>query len=157
MNFINLKNINFGVNYSLTPKNKINKRESLKFIYYINSSKRILKSLQPKASSNEAEITLNNIENLLSMTITKNNYKDNCKLDILGILKTHGNKLSSINTKDFQNNLMTLLNQGLIESHDYFEAIKYLSLKSNKKNLADKCDDDLVKSISKADSNFEFK
>ncbi len=91
------------------------------------------------------------------MNISSCDYKDNGKLDIMGIIRKHGDKLSTRDTKDFRDSLTTLLNQGLIESHDYFEAIKWLSLRSNFKKANNKCEDDLIKSIEEIDKKSEYK
>ncbi|AOR24169.1 hypothetical protein [Clostridium taeniosporum] len=159
MEFINIKNIDSDVNSSLNVDNKLKSRYyHSDFINFINKSNKILNQLKvPNKVSPEVQRALHTIEKVLSMNISPTNYKDNGKLDIIGILRTHGDKLSTRNTKAFKDSLMVLLNQGLIESHDYFEAIKWISLKLDCKKLDNKCEDELIKSIDELDPKAEYK
>ncbi|NFH70425.1 hypothetical protein FDC35_13970 [Clostridium botulinum] len=158
MEFINMKTINSNIDNSLNVNNKLNKNKDSNFIDFINKSNKILKQLKTQDNvSAEAKIAISTIEKTLSMNISSCDYKDNGKLDIMGIIRKHGDKLSTRDTKDFRNSLTTLLNQGLIESHDYFEAIKWLSLRSNFKKANNKCEDDLIKSIEEIDKKSEYK
>ncbi|WP_261781087.1 hypothetical protein [Clostridium botulinum] len=125
MEFINMKTINSNIDNSLNVNNKLNKNKDSNFIDFINKSNKILKQLKTQDNvSAETKIAISTIEKTLSMNISSCDYKDNGKLDIMGIIRKHGDKLSTRDTKDFRDSLTTLLNQGLIESHDYFEAIK---------------------------------
>ncbi|EES51224.1 hypothetical protein NE172_16680 [Clostridium botulinum] len=158
MEFINMKTINSNIDNSLNVNNKLNKNKDSNFIDFINKSNKILKQLKTQDNvSAEAKIAISTIEKTLSMNISSCDYKDNGKLDIMGIIRKHGDKLSTRDTKDFRDSLTTLLNQGLIESHDYFEAIKWLSLRSNFKKANNKCEDDLIKSIEEIDKKSEYK
>lgn len=153
-----MKTINSNIDNSLNVNNKLNKNKDSNFIDFINKSNKILKQLKTQDNvSAEAKIAISTIEKTLSMNISSCDYKDNGKLDIMGIIRKHGDKLSTRDTKDFRNSLTTLLNQGLIESHDYFEAIKWLSLRSNFKKANNKCEDDLIKSIEEIDKKSEYK
>ncbi|HBJ1646246.1 MULTISPECIES: hypothetical protein [Clostridium] len=158
MEFINIKTINSNIDNSLNVNNKLNKNKDSNFIDFINKSNKILKQLKTQDNvSAETKIAISTIEKTLSMNISSCDYKDNGKLDIMGIIRKHGDKLSTRDTKDFRDSLTTLLNQGLIESHDYFEAIKWLSLRSNFKKANNKCEDDLIKSIEEIDKKSEYK
>ncbi|HBJ1649866.1 hypothetical protein [Clostridium botulinum] len=158
MEFINMKAINSNIDNSLNVNNKLNKNKDSNFIDFINKSNKILKQLKTQDNvSAETKIAISTIEKTLSMNISSCDYKDNGKLDIMGIIRKHGDKLSTRDTKDFRDSLTTLLNQGLIESHDYFEAIKWLSLRSNFKKANNKCEDDLIKSIEEIDKKSEYK
>ncbi|ACD54137.1 hypothetical protein FDB55_04145 [Clostridium botulinum] len=158
MEFINMKTINSNIDNSLNVNNKLNKNKDSNFIDFINKSNKILKQLKTQDNvSAETKIAISTIEKTLSMNISSCDYKDNGKLDIMGIIRKHGDKLSTRDTKDFRDSLTTLLNQGLIESHDYFEAIKWLSLRSNFKKANNKCEDDLIKSIEEIDKKSEYK
>ncbi|NFH91716.1 hypothetical protein FDA33_16260 [Clostridium botulinum] len=158
MEFINMKTINSNIDNSLNVNNKLNKNKDSNFIDFINKSNKILKQLKTQDNvSAEAKIAISTIEKTLSVNISSCDYKDNGKLDIMGIIRKHGDKLSTRDTKDFRDSLTTLLNQGLIESHDYFEAIKWLSLRSNFKKANNKCEDDLIKSIEEIDKKSEYK
>ncbi|NFO03460.1 hypothetical protein JW813_13415 [Clostridium botulinum] len=158
MEFINMKTINSNIDNSLNVNNKLNKNKDSNFIDFINKSNKILTQLKTQNNvSAEAKIAISTIEKTLSMNISSCDYKDNGKLDIMGIIRKHGDKLSTRDTKDFRDSLTTLLNQGLIESHDYFEAIKWLSLRSNFKKANNKCEDDLIKSIEEIDKKSEYK
>lgn len=153
-----MKTINSNIDNSLNVNNKLNKNKDSNFIDFINKSNKILKQLKTQDNvSAEAKIAISTIEKTLSMNISSCDYKDNGKLDIMGIIRKHGDKLSTRDTKDFRDSLTTLLNQGLIESHDYFEAIKWLSLRSNFKKANNKCEDDLIKSIEEIDKKSEYK
>ncbi len=154
MEFINMKNINSNIDNSLNVNNKLNKNKDSNFIDFINKSNKILKQLKTQDNvSAETKIAISTIEKTLSMNISSCDYKDNGKLDIMGIIRKHGDKLSTRDTKDFRYSLTTLLNQGLIE----FEAIKWLSLRSNFKKANNKCEDDLIKSIEEIDKKSEYK
>ncbi|MBY6836983.1 hypothetical protein FDG50_05020 [Clostridium botulinum] len=158
MEFINMKTINSNIDNSLNVNNKLNKNKDSNFIDFINKSNKILKQLKTQDNvSAETKIAISTIEKTLSMNVSSCDYKDNGKLDIMGIIRKHGDKLSTRDTKDFRDSLTTLLNQGLIESHDYFEAIKWLSLRSNFKKANNKCEDDLIKSIEEIDKKSEYK
>lgn len=153
-----MKTINSNIDNSLNVNNKLNKNKDSNFIDFINKSNKILKQLKTQDNvSAEAKIAISTIEKTLSVNISSCDYKDNGKLDIMGIIRKHGDKLSTRDTKDFRDSLTTLLNQGLIESHDYFEAIKWLSLRSNFKKANNKCEDDLIKSIEEIDKKSEYK
>ncbi len=153
-----MKAINSNIDNSLNVNNKLNKNKDSNFIDFINKSNKILKQLKTQDNvSAETKIAISTIEKTLSMNISSCDYKDNGKLDIMGIIRKHGDKLSTRDTKDFRDSLTTLLNQGLIESHDYFEAIKWLSLRSNFKKANNKCEDDLIKSIEEIDKKSEYK
>ncbi|WP_242653175.1 hypothetical protein [Clostridium botulinum] len=153
-----MKTINSNIDNSLNVNNKLNKNKDSNFIDFINKSNKILKQLKTQDNvSAETKIAISTIEKTLSMNISSCDYKDNGKLDIMGIIRKHGDKLSTRDTKDFRDSLTTLLNQGLIESHDYFEAIKWLSLRSNFKKANNKCEDDLIKSIEEIDKKSEYK
>ncbi|KIL07631.1 hypothetical protein [Clostridium botulinum] len=154
MEFINMKTINSNIDNSLNVNNKLNKNKDSNFIDFINKSNKILKQLKTQDNvSAETKIAISTIEKTLSMNISSCDYKDNGKLDIMGIIRKHGDKLSTRDTKDFRYSLTTLLNQGLIE----FEAIKWLSLRSNFKKANNKCEDDLIKSIEEIDKKSEYK
>ncbi|NFA43146.1 hypothetical protein EXM65_11305 [Clostridium botulinum] len=154
MEFINIKTINSNIDNSLNVNNKLNKNKDSNFIDFINKSNKILKQLKTQDNvSAETKIAISTIEKTLSMNISSCDYKDNGKLDIMGIIRKHGDKLSTRDTKDFRYSLTTLLNQGLIE----FEAIKWLSLRSNFKKANNKCEDDLIKSIEEIDKKSEYK
>ncbi|WP_252229213.1 MULTISPECIES: hypothetical protein [unclassified Clostridium] len=160
MEFINMKTTNSNIDTPLNVNTKLNKLKDSNFVDFLNKSDKILKQLKTQdnvSTSTEARIALSTIEKTLSMNISSCDYKDNGKLDIMGIIRKHGDKLSTRDTKDFRDSLTTLLNQGLIESHDYFEAIKWLSLRSNFKKTNDKCEDDLIKSIREIDKKSEYK
>ncbi len=149
-----MKNINSNIDNSLNVNNKLNKNKDSNFIDFINKSNKILKQLKTQDNvSAETKIAISTIEKTLSMNISSCDYKDNGKLDIMGIIRKHGDKLSTRDTKDFRYSLTTLLNQGLIE----FEAIKWLSLRSNFKKANNKCEDDLIKSIEEIDKKSEYK
>ncbi len=153
-----MKTINSNIDNSLNVNNKLNKNKDSNFIDFINKSNKILKQLKTQDNvSAETKIAISTIEKTLSMNVSSCDYKDNGKLDIMGIIRKHGDKLSTRDTKDFRDSLTTLLNQGLIESHDYFEAIKWLSLRSNFKKANNKCEDDLIKSIEEIDKKSEYK
>ncbi|KAI3347917.1 hypothetical protein FDC58_09285 [Clostridium botulinum] len=158
MEFINMKTTNSNIDTPLNVNTKLNKHKDSNFVDFLNKSDKILKQLKTQDNvSTEARIAISTIEKTLSMNISSCDYKDNGKLDIMGIIRKHGDKLSTRDTKDFRDSLTTLLNQGLIESHDYFEAIKWLSLRSNFKKTNDKCEDDLIKSIREIDKKSEYK
>ncbi|MBZ9692458.1 MULTISPECIES: hypothetical protein [unclassified Clostridium] len=158
MEFINMKTTNSNIDTPLNVNTKLNKHKDSNFVDFLNKSDKILKQLKTQDNvSTEARIAISTIEKTLSMNISSCDYKDNGKLDIMGIIRKHGDKLSTRDTKDFRDSLTTLLNQGLIESHDYFEAIKWLSLRSNFKRTNDKCEDDLIKSIREIDKKSEYK
>ncbi|ACD23236.1 MULTISPECIES: hypothetical protein [Clostridium] len=160
MEFINMKTTNSNIDTPLNVNTKLNTHKDSNFVDFLNKSDKILKQLKTQdnvSTSTEARIALSTIEKTLSMNISSCDYKDNGKLDIMGIIRKHGDKLSTRDTKDFRDSLTTLLNQGLIESHDYFEAIKWLSLRSNFKKTNDKCEDDLIKSIREIDKKSEYK
>ncbi len=149
-----MKTINSNIDNSLNVNNKLNKNKDSNFIDFINKSNKILKQLKTQDNvSAETKIAISTIEKTLSMNISSCDYKDNGKLDIMGIIRKHGDKLSTRDTKDFRYSLTTLLNQGLIE----FEAIKWLSLRSNFKKANNKCEDDLIKSIEEIDKKSEYK
>ncbi len=155
-----MKTTNSNIDTPLNVNTKLNKLKDSNFVDFLNKSDKILKQLKTQdnvSTSTEARIALSTIEKTLSMNISSCDYKDNGKLDIMGIIRKHGDKLSTRDTKDFRDSLTTLLNQGLIESHDYFEAIKWLSLRSNFKKTNDKCEDDLIKSIREIDKKSEYK
>ncbi|WP_252244021.1 hypothetical protein [Clostridium sp. ZBS14] len=158
MEFINMKTTNSNIDTPLNVNTKLNKHKDSNFVDFLNKSDKILKQLKTQDNvSTEARIAISTIEKTLSMNISSCDYKDNGKLDIMGIIRKHGDKLSTRDTKDFRDSLTILLNQGLIESHDYFEAIKWLSLRSNFKKTNDKCEDDLIKSIREIDKKSEYK
>ncbi|WP_252236702.1 hypothetical protein [Clostridium sp. CH2] len=160
MEFINMKTTNSNIDTPLNVNTKLNTHKDSNFVDFLNKSDKILKQLKTQdnvSTSTEARIALSTIEKTLSVNISSCDYKDNGKLDIMGIIRKHGDKLSTRDTKDFRDSLTTLLNQGLIESHDYFEAIKWLSLRSNFKKTNDKCEDDLIKSIREIDKKSEYK
>ncbi|WP_252237191.1 MULTISPECIES: hypothetical protein [unclassified Clostridium] len=155
-----MKTTNSNIDTPLNVNTKLNTHKDSNFVDFLNKSDKILKQLKTQdnvSTSTEARIALSTIEKTLSMNISSCDYKDNGKLDIMGIIRKHGDKLSTRDTKDFRDSLTTLLNQGLIESHDYFEAIKWLSLRSNFKKTNDKCEDDLIKSIREIDKKSEYK
>ncbi len=153
-----MKTTNSNIDTPLNVNTKLNKHKDSNFVDFLNKSDKILKQLKTQDNvSTEARIAISTIEKTLSMNISSCDYKDNGKLDIMGIIRKHGDKLSTRDTKDFRDSLTTLLNQGLIESHDYFEAIKWLSLRSNFKRTNDKCEDDLIKSIREIDKKSEYK
>ncbi|AIY80802.1 hypothetical protein U728_1740 [Clostridium botulinum 202F] len=153
-----MKTTNSNIDTPLNVNTKLNKHKDSNFVDFLNKSDKILKQLKTQDNvSTEARIAISTIEKTLSMNISSCDYKDNGKLDIMGIIRKHGDKLSTRDTKDFRDSLTTLLNQGLIESHDYFEAIKWLSLRSNFKKTNDKCEDDLIKSIREIDKKSEYK
>ena len=153
-----MKTTNSNIDTPLNVNTKLNKLKDSNFVDFLNKSDKILKQLKTQDNvSTEAKIAISTIEKTLSMNISSCDYKDNGKLDIMGIIRKHGDKLSTRDTKSFRDSLTTLLNQGLIESHDYFEAIKWLSLRSNFKKTNDKCEDDLIKSIREIDKKSEYK
>ncbi len=155
-----MKTTNSNIDTPLNVNTKLNTHKDSNFVDFLNKSDKILKQLKTQdnvSTSTEARIALSTIEKTLSVNISSCDYKDNGKLDIMGIIRKHGDKLSTRDTKDFRDSLTTLLNQGLIESHDYFEAIKWLSLRSNFKKTNDKCEDDLIKSIREIDKKSEYK
>ncbi len=153
-----MKTTNSNIDNSLNINTKLNTHKDSNFVDFINKSNKILKQLKTQDNiSAEARIAISTIEKTLSMNISSCDYKDNGKLDIMGVIRKHGDKLSTRDTKDFRDSLTTLLNQGLIESHDYFEAIKWISLRSSFKKTNDKCEDELIKSVGEIDKKSEYK
>ncbi len=153
-----MKTTNSNIDNSLNINNKLNKLKDSNFVDFLNKSNKIVNQLKTQNNiSNEAKTAISIIEKALNINISSHDYKNNGKLDIMGIIRKHGDKLSTRDTADFKDSLMVLLNQGLIESHDYFEAIKWISLKSSFKKLDDKCEDELIKSVGEIDKKSEYK
>lgn len=107
--------------------------------------------------SEEVKSALYTIEKVLDMTITGKDYKDDGKLDIVNIMRKHGNKLSSSDTKDFIKSLDTLLENDLIDYKDYVEVIKMLTLQNKYKNISDKLETDAINTITNAKNSSENK
>ncbi len=98
-----MKTINSNIDNSLNVNNKLNKNKDSNFIDFINKSNKILKQLKTQDNvSAETKIAISTIEKTLSMNISSCDYKDNGKLDIMGIIRKHGDKLSTRDTKDFR-------------------------------------------------------
>ena len=89
--------------------------------------------------SEEVKSALATIEKVLDMNITGKDYKGNGKLDIISIMKKHGNKLSSSNTKDF------------------IEVIKMLTLQNKYRNISDKLESDTIDTITNTKNTSENK
>lgn len=107
--------------------------------------------------SEEANAALATIEKVLDMSITSKDYKNNGKLDIVNIMRKHGNKLSSSNTKDFIKSLDTLLENDLIDHKDYVEVIKMLTIQNKYKNISDKLETDAINTITNTKNSSENK
>lgn len=111
-----------------------------------NNINRIQKSFdlhEKENSSSEIKVALRKIEIALEMEITSKDYKDNGKLDIMGIIRKHGNKLSTRDVEDFKKAINTLWDNGVIDTEDYFEVIKWLSLQRVSNNIDSMSEDEL--------------
>lgn len=116
-----------------------------------------LQSLSDDTLSEEAKSALTTIEKILDMKITSKDYKDNKKLDIINIMRKHGNKLSSSEMKDFTKSLYTLLDNDLIDYKDYVEVIKMLTIQNKYKNISDKLESDAIDTITNTKNTSESK
>ena len=107
--------------------------------------------------SEEVKSALATIEKVLDMNITGKDYKGNGKLDIISIMKKHGNKLSSSDTKDFTKSLDTLLDNDMIDYKDFVEVIKMLTLQNKYRNISDKLESDTIDTITNTKNTSENK
>ena len=107
--------------------------------------------------SEEVKSALATIEKVLDMNITSKDYKSGGKLDIVNIMRKHGNKLSSSDTKNFLKSLDTLLENDLIDHDDYVEVIKMLTLQNKYKNISDKLEYDAINTMTNAKNSAENK
>lgn len=113
-----------------------------------NSINEIQKSFdlhEKEDSSGDIKSAIATIKRCLKIDITEKDYKDNGKLDIMGIIKKYGDKLSTRDIKDFKDSLDVLWDKGAIDTEDYFEAVKWLSLRNISNNLDSKSEEELLK------------
>lgn len=97
--------------------------------------------------SEEAKSALTTIEKVLDMKITSKDYKNNKKLDIVNIMRKHGNKLSSSEMKDFTKSLDILLDNDLIDHKDYVEVIQMISIQNKYRNISDNLEYEAINTI----------
>ncbi|SFC55727.1 hypothetical protein [Clostridium uliginosum] len=81
---------------------------------------------------------IEDMEKIFNINMSKNPdeyYKKNKKINITEIIRKYGNNVSSNDLNDLEKTVTSLWKEGMIDDDDYFNAIKWITLKVEQKTV----------------------